>query len=334
MASYLKKQYEWAYNDLGKPNLPSPSEAPYSAFHAANAKIDFHQNKNSASAVMTFAPVNAASQQISIVVTIYSGQPYMDLTWSITGKNPDPWPESGWLCFPFAIENPQFRLGRLGSIVDPSKDIVRSSNHDIYCLNSGMAILDPTGDGIGLCSKDTPLVSLGHPGQWQYTRDYQPSDASVYVNLFNNAWSTNFQQWIGGSWSSEVRMWLIDNYKNQRSLITPSWETRQLLQAAYYDGPAGSLPFTNEGLELSQEGVPVTSFGSNPDGKGLLLRLWDEAGIEDTCQVLLPKGLKANKVQPCDLRGNFSGDAVAVENNRFTVPVKKYSPVSFLIETK
>ena len=214
---------DYVDNDLGKPNL---SEIPYSASRPANAKIDIQKNKNSVTAVMTFDPVNAASQQISITVTLYSDQPYVDFKWTMTGKKPDPWPESGWLCFPFNIENPQFRLGRLGSIIDPAKDIIRSSNHDIYCLNSGMAIVDPSGYGIGLSSKDTPLVSLGHPGQWQYTRDYQPSDASVYVNLFNNAWSTNFQQWIGGSWSSEVRLWMVSNYHNLQDIVTPSWETR------------------------------------------------------------------------------------------------------------
>ncbi len=37
-----------------------------------------------------------------------------------------------------AADDATFRLARLGSIVNPAKDLVRSSNHDLFCLNGGL----------------------------------------------------------------------------------------------------------------------------------------------------------------------------------------------------
>ena len=116
---------------------------------------------------------------------------------SIPSKKPDPWPEAGWLCFPFKVDKPRFQLGRLGSIIDPAKDCRRGSNNEVFCLNSGMTVLDPAGAGAGLCSVTSPLVSLGHPGLFRYTKDFTPREPTVFVNLYNNQWGTNFQQWIG-----------------------------------------------------------------------------------------------------------------------------------------
>ena len=73
-------------------------------------------------------------------VTLYAGQPWLDLEWSITNKTPDPWPEGGWLCFPLRADDPSFRLARLGGIVDPAKDLVRGSNHELFCLNGGLLV--------------------------------------------------------------------------------------------------------------------------------------------------------------------------------------------------
>ena len=45
---------------------------------------------------------------------------------------------------------------------------------------------------------DSPLVSLDEPGCWKYSLDFVPKRPSVYVNLFNNQWTTNFRLWNQG----------------------------------------------------------------------------------------------------------------------------------------
>ena len=60
----------------------------------------------------------------------------------------------------------------------------------------------------------------------------------VYVNLFNNQWTTNFRFWNSGTWTYRVRLWSIATYEPAPDLITPSLEARYPLLAAATDGRA------------------------------------------------------------------------------------------------
>jgi len=268
---------------------------------------------------------------VTLQYTLYRGKvPYVDMQWAVSGKRPDPWPEAGWICLPLKAQAPQFRLGRTGSIIDPSQDIVPGANHDIFCLSSGMTVAGRDGRGAGLVPLDSPLVSLGYPGIYRYAKQWEPREPLVFVNLFNNIWGTNFQQWIGGSWSSRVRLWAAGK-DAESDLITPSWEARNPCLAAWCEGPAGAQPPLQTGIELSRKGVLLTALGPNPDGDGLLLRLWEQVGGKEPCTVRFPTGLRPHRVQPCDLRGRPIGQAIPVENGQVTVPCEPFAPVSLLL---
>jgi hypothetical protein len=264
-------------------------------------------------------------------VILYPDQPYLDIEITLHDKPADPIAEAGWLCLPLKIESPQFRLGRLASIIDPVRDVLPGANRHIFGLNTGLAVTDPQGRGVGICPLDSPLVSLDTPGCWKYTQDFVPRTAVVYVNLFNNQWNTNFRLWNSGTWTSRVRIWAIDRYQSEASLITPSLETRYPLQAARVDGPGGKGACTGGGLGLSRKGVLVTAFGRNPDGPGTLLRLWEYAGDAGPCRVHLPAGLDMEHVQPVTLRGEPIGAPVPVENGEFTVSLPAFAPASYVL---
>lgn len=265
-------------------------------------------------------------------VTLYAELPFVDMAWRCTDKRKDPWPEAGWLALPFAVPNPSFRLGRLNAVTDLAKDVVPGSNHELYKLTNGMAVFDSgNGSGVGLCTPDAPLVSIEHTGGYRYSRDFMPSKAVVFVNLYNNLYGVNFQQWIGGSWCSRVRVWAVNGYRAESGLIGPARECRVPLETGVADGAAGKLPVMQAGIELSRRGVEVTAFGANPDGPGLLLRLWEQIGEDGECAVRLPAGLRVASAQPCNLRGQPQGDAIAIRDGRFRVPLRHYAPASFLL---
>ena len=98
--------------------------------------------------------------------------------------------------------------------------------------------------------------------------------------------------------------------------------------------PAGKLPPSQAGLELSRRSVLVTAFGKNPDGEGTLLRLWELAGKSEPCRVHLPGGLSVTSVQPVNLRGEPSGKPIAVENSSFTIELGAFAPASVVWQTK
>ena len=56
-------------------------------------------------------------------------------------------------------------------------------------------------------------------------RDFVARKPDVFVNLFNNVYSTNFAQWIEGSWPLRVRLWVPEpSQLTEESLIGDSWE--------------------------------------------------------------------------------------------------------------
>ena len=91
------------------------------------------------------------------------------------------------------------------------------------------------------------------------------------------------------------------------------------------------MPPSRRGLELSRKGILVTAFGTNPDGPGTVLRLWEQAGQSGTVKVRLPEGMKVKQAQPVDLRGRPSGEPISVKNGSFKVQVGAFAPVSVVL---
>ena len=234
------------------------------------------------------------------------------------------------------MQQPNFRLSRLGGIVDPKKDIIPGSNRHLFWLQHGLAVYGDDGYGVGICPLDAPLVSLGEPGCWRFSWDYLPEKADVFVNLFNNQWNTNFRLWNEGTWRQTVRLWTFEQYDPETSLIRPALEARFPMVGKTAPDPKqrGNQPPEATGLQLSRRNVLVTSFGVDPGTQKLMLRLWEQAGKDGPCVITLPKGLAVQAVQPCDLRGRPVGDPIAVEAGRLQVDIRHNAPLNLELKSK
>jgi hypothetical protein len=331
IAAYTRGNAPWIEGDFGKPGLPPSAQAPHSTFSPPRFSYSIDHGPVCIRLLMT-APLSEFFQgRVSLTVRLYEDLPFVDFEWQVADKEPTTWPEAGWLCLPLRIDRPSFRLGRLGCIVDPVQDVQRGTNRTMFALTTGLTVTGPDGKGAAICPIDSPLVSLDERGLWKFSRDFVPKRPMVYVNLFNNLWSTNFQQWIGGSWSCRVRLWPVSNGAVNESLVMPGMEARVPCQAVLFAGKPGTLPPASAGLTLSRGGILVTAFGPNPDGQGLVLRLWEQGGSDQACRVQLPDGLRPANVQPCDLRGRPTGEPIPVKDGGFDVPMTHFAPVSLLI---
>jgi hypothetical protein len=321
----------WALVELNKPNLPSADEAPYRAASPEPNDMQIEQSAVSVSAVFRSRPTDNLPHAVTIKFTAYANLPYLDVDITLHDKPADPWPEAGWLYLPLAVEQPRFRLGRQNSIIDPACDIVAGANRHLLGITGGLAVLDPHDRGVGLCPLDHPLVSLERPGCWQYSLDFIPRQPVVFVNLFNNQFTSNFRLWNEGTISSRVRLWAIDRYDPESALVTPSWEARCPLAAALSTAAPGRLPRTQSGLTLSRKGIQLTAFGPNPDGPGLILRLWEQAGQDGPCTVTPPVALQEHHARLCNLRGEPQAGELAVRDGRLDVPVFHNAPTTVLL---
>lgn len=315
--------------EFARPFLP---DSPHVSVAGGPARIRYVRDGSGVRAMMSVTPTRDIPHDYVITVALPDDSAGIELGWSINDKPAEPWPEAGWISLPFKVDQPAFKLGRLGAIVDPATDFIKGSNHDYSFLNTGMAVIDNAGTGYGLCTPDAPGISLGRPGLYKYDPDFVPHKPVVFVNLYNNVWGTNFTEWVEGSWSIKMKIWSIDAYDNERSIITPSSEFSNPLKAVLVDGEKGALPVAAPGVQLTMKGVLVTAFGKNPDGEGTILRLWEQAGHTVTGSVILPEGSPYTTAQVCDLRGEPLAKAVPIRYGRIAVDLKAYRPLSIILK--
>jgi alpha-mannosidase len=313
-----------------------PKDVPYSSALPENMELTVEKTTIDVKAVLTGTLTGPGQmQKISISLTLSGIMPVADIevSWQ---KQPDSWPEAGWICLPFNVNNARFRLGRLGADVDPVKDmIVDNSNFHMWWVNNGVAVYDSlTGNGYGIASPDAPLVSLGEPGEYKFDKRYVPVKPFIYLNLYNNHWRTNFASWIGKGqpMSARIRLWSFDRYFTESSLFGPAMETRVPVQAASSKVKNGKLPVTQQGISLSRKGVAITAFGPNPDGAGTLLRLWEQSGVSGQLDVRLPAGSEFITAQPVNLRGEVAGISVPIRKGVFSISLPAYSPFSYILK--
>lgn len=325
--SYIKSRITWALSEFGKPSLPT--NVPYAAASPSNFGVRFRASPVEISATMTARLLNVVTQHIYTTISLPVASPWFEIRF-IVSKPADPWPEAGWICLPINAPHPRFRIGRQSSVIDPASDIIPGANRHLYAVNTAFSITDQQGRGAAICPIDHALISLGEPGCWRYSLDYVPEEPVGFVNLFNNQWTTNFRFWNQGCVSSRIRIWALSSGDND-DLIKPALEARHPLQATSVVGAGGASPPSRRGVEVARDGVLVTAFTDNPDGTGVLLRLWESVGRNGKTKVRLPDGFVADTIQPVDLRGTPLGAEEPLRGESFIATLRAFAPASYIL---
>lgn len=327
---------EWPHPGMHKPGMISEKEIPYRAVSPTNGKLNITCHNHVQTAELTM-PANTSQHLPAsrLRISLYNDTPYIDLEITIVNKAKDNWPEADWLCLPFQIKNPEFNVYRQLGQFNPVKDIQTGANRHLYAIGSGITLTEANGEGIAICPLDHPLISLDTPGCWKYSTDFIPQKPVVYLNLYNNQWNTNFRYWFTGTWSSRVRLWTLKEgtSANARSLFltTHAMEAHNPLQAVVCTGKGGgTLPSQYSGIKVSRKGVAVTAFSKTE--KGILLRVWEQAGISGEITVTLPPHIKVTQAQPINLRGEIQGHPIHIKSEKLRFELNQYAPASFILK--
>jgi hypothetical protein len=312
--------------------IPSEKLQPYVAITPSNMNFHATVTPIGVSATLECPASPALPHAVKWTLALYRDLPWAILNVDITHKKEEGWPEALWVGLPFKIANPEFHVGRVGSIINPAKDIIEDTNHRFYWSNFGVTMGDSQHDGagVGVCPLETPGISLGEPGLMRFD-NYTPDKSRVFVNLINNIWHTNFRTWYSDNIHSRIKIWTVEKYDPVASLVTPGFNFKHPLVAILADGNAGSLPALQTGIKLSRSGVLVPAFDPNPEGAGTVLRLWEQGGVSGKLTVSLPVGAKFSTATPVNLRGEKTGSPIKITNNLLDLNLHAYAPATFIL---
>lgn len=214
--------------------------------------------------------------EIRWAITLANDASYLDMEWRLNGKEETPLAESGHILFPLKARDPQYRINKMGSVMDPCTDLVPYSSTLLNCCEHFVDVTD--GDaGLAVIPLDTPLFFIGRNGMWDYEPAYKPEKPELNFNLFNNWWGTNFPQWIGGELRYRYRIFPHAGDWNKAEV----WKIAQETLTPVLAVPAEPASAKGELLELlpgGLDGMTVTCFKPAEDGDGYILRLRDWSG--------------------------------------------------------
>ena len=316
---------------MGRGGNSLPADQPHVDDSPAGMNFTAQVTPIGVEAIMSGTLSASVPQTVRLAFRLYRDLPCMDITADLDNQGAkDGWPVACNFSFPLKIDAPQFRVGRIGSVVNPVTDFMENSSRNFYWCNPGVAVFNDTG-GVCLTAIDSPVVSLGEPGMMKFKGSYVPTKSRVYFNIQNKIWHTNFCDWWSGAMHSRFRLWSFNHYDNATTLIEPGMDAKRPLLAAVANGPAGTLPATQAGVTVSRPGVMVTAFGNNPDGQGTLLRVWETAGVGGKLAVTLPAGARFTMVTPVDLRGQATGKTQAIQGGKLEFDLGACAPASFLL---
>ena len=132
-------------------------------------------------------------------------EPVVQLTFYALGKAPNRMPESMWLTFSSGTAGElKWILEKVNEEVSAA-DVVRGGGRSMHAVTSKMARSDGK-ERLTITTLDAPVVALGSRSPLNFSDELPDLQQGVHVNLFNNAWGTNYPQWAGGDWMYRFRL--------------------------------------------------------------------------------------------------------------------------------
>jgi len=300
MRSYTYRFFDWSVNDLGRINYP---EQPHLTFYGKNFSIkagSAERNGSSATLVME-AKIDDKSvseygnaRRIITKVTLYANKPHIDIRCELAGKEESPIIEAGHFVFPVNLEAARVDLNKIGTVVDIATEIQKNANHALHCLEYFIDLTNGN-NGLAFIPRHTHLVSVGSQNILKYKPEFENTTPDLYFNAFNNAYGTNFPQWIGGDFVFEFRIIPHDGDWKQGDIYRKALE---------YMLPVVEMPAPESAGDCSlfegMDGMAALAFKLSEDEQGFVLRLRDISGDRHKTSITFPDLF--SEISLCDLQ--------------------------------
>lgn len=329
---YTFRFYDWLMNDLGRINYP---QCPHRVLLPRFNSIEVVKDKDRVSLIITAHGSKIGTQDfgdcdtVVTTATLLSQDKEVKFKFELLGKHETSIIEGGHFVFPLKIDRPQYRINKLGSIVDPTVDIAKDANNILYCLENFVDINDGN-HGLCILSKDTPLFSIGDEGLYKYRKGYKESKPWLYFNAFNNTWGTNFPQWMGGDYTYEFSLFTHENDWQTSNISENVAKITSPAVAYSYCGDEGTLPLWGDLVDIPKNLSILAFKKASFLDDSYILRLREMNGQSCEIKISLPT---ATSVLSCDLQERISGDVV-FQNGEICLYTKPFGLYSYIVKFK
>jgi alpha-mannosidase len=310
---------DWGVNDFGKAGYPKDQQ--HLRFTPQGFDLDAENGFNWGKLTLTAAICDQSTmdygnaQKVRLTVVMYEDKEYVDLKFDLLNKLETPLIESGHFAFPLSLENPRYMINKLGSVIDPEKDIVAGCNRDLHCLEKWVDISN--GEcGMAVISYDMPLLSFCEPGILMFNRDFSIKEPTLLMHAFNNGWGTNFPQWIGGDLGYRYRIVPHMGEWKHGEIWKSAEEALKAAVISYSEGQKNKvgLPSAADLMVESAAGFVILAFKPSEDGEGYVLRMGEVKGEAGKNRIKLALNIK--EAFHCDLLERKAVPAELIRENQ------------------
>lgn len=199
---YLRAQYGWALDDLGKTGLDK-SGAVSASLPAMVVKQERRDDKKGTRTISELA----FPRQDGVDQRVYPEKMYVDVLEYKDGKKAEisltllqkpavRLPEAYWLSFN-ADQIVSIVAEKVGERVD-ILDVVEKGNRQMHGIDHYVDLITSAGT-LRIWSEAAFLVNPGEARGINYSLEYPDKRGGIHFNLSNNLWGTNFGMWNEGS---------------------------------------------------------------------------------------------------------------------------------------
>ena len=208
-AKYLVMQASWAQFDFGKPEIErfgarnqewQPSLLNLRSYKDAQgqhllAQLEIRDPEAQQSGRTAFP------QKLYMEWFLPNAEPAIHLSFYAFQKPATRLPESLWLTFnPAVSDSKGWILEKSGEQISPF-DVVRGGGRQMHVVSTQFSYKDDRGSFV-VEPIDSPLVAMGKKSPLNFSKEQPDLASGMHVNLFNNAWGTNYIMWYGGDMRS------------------------------------------------------------------------------------------------------------------------------------
>lgn len=207
LASYVRSKEWWAPRDFGKPEI-SRFKAESREWQPTLQSCFIGRRQDATCVIAQLKiddPESLAQGRVAWPETIYmevelpDAEPLIRISLVSRGKAPNRMPESMWLTFaPEAPEARGWTFEKVNQCISPM-DVVRGGARSMHTVTNTVRYKDDRGS-LQLTALDSPAIAVGKRSPLNFSNDLPDLKNGIHVNLFNNAWGTNYLQWAGGDW--------------------------------------------------------------------------------------------------------------------------------------